>query len=162
MMRSQRTFPKGSQQRSNLQWMLRIIMMSRSSDRAVGTRAPRVLGLLLLNGDGEFLLVGGGEDGEDGSEGIHLECWFGGWREEEKVEALRRVGGRQVEGNLMMSTVPLEQVLYPAQLRYFHHSVNSTGLLEDAVEKDALWYCLEWDVSSVRCHDAHKSMTKRQ
>jgi hypothetical protein len=90
MKRSQRTFPKGSRQRSNLQCMLRIIMMSRSSDRAVGTRASRVLGLLLLNGDGEFLLVGGGEDGEDGSEGIHLR-WFGGWREEEKVEGLRRV-----------------------------------------------------------------------
>lgn len=64
---------------SNLQWMKCIMIMSRSSDCAVGTGAAAA-GLLLLDRDWELLLVGGGEDGEDGSEGIHLEWLFGGWR----------------------------------------------------------------------------------
>ncbi|KAH6907237.1 hypothetical protein BKA70DRAFT_1223595 [Coprinopsis sp. MPI-PUGE-AT-0042] len=29
------------------------------------------------HGDGDLLLLGGGEDGEDGGEGIHLEWWLG-------------------------------------------------------------------------------------
>ncbi|KAH6909193.1 hypothetical protein BKA70DRAFT_1222074 [Coprinopsis sp. MPI-PUGE-AT-0042] len=73
-------FPSWSWKESDLQWRGRIRVVSRSSDRAVGTGAASVLGALLLDGEGELLLLGGGEDGEDGSEGIHLDWWFGGWR----------------------------------------------------------------------------------
>ncbi|KAH6876484.1 hypothetical protein BKA70DRAFT_1576819 [Coprinopsis sp. MPI-PUGE-AT-0042] len=44
----------------------------------VGAGAPSVAAALLF--DGDLLLLDGGEDGEDGGEGIHLEWWLGGWR----------------------------------------------------------------------------------